>query len=334
MKKKLRILGILIAALFAMNVSYGQIDIDSLYMVGDATMAGWNISNPVPLNIDETDTSIFVWKGELTVGDIKFPAFKGDWCDGRWFVADTANHAPGLSKFVTYEGCVDSLDNKWTITEAGTYQIIINLNDSTVRINQFNLYLVGSASPSGWNISDPTAMAQNETNKNVYSWEGPLVAGELKFSTFKGDWCDGNWLLATEANQGLAATGYRIYSGCPPGEEDIKWSVTSETAGNYLITIDLDANIITFELQTTNVYSYEEDVQIMYPNPVVNTFFISMQANGNLEIINVAGVSMRKTNLVSGINSIDVTNLNNGIYIIKIITENNETITKRAIVNK
>ena len=50
-----------------------------LYMVGDATPAGWNIDNPFEMTKDANDNFIFTYHGKLNVGELKFPIAKGDW---------------------------------------------------------------------------------------------------------------------------------------------------------------------------------------------------------------------------------------------------------------
>ena len=42
-----------------------------LYMVGDATPAGWNIDNPFEMTKDANDNFIFTYHGKLNVGELK-----------------------------------------------------------------------------------------------------------------------------------------------------------------------------------------------------------------------------------------------------------------------
>ena len=50
-----------------------------LYMVGDATPAGWSIDNPTELTRDANDQFVFTYHGKLNTGELKFPLSKGDW---------------------------------------------------------------------------------------------------------------------------------------------------------------------------------------------------------------------------------------------------------------
>ena len=86
-----------------------------------------------------------------------------------------------------------------------------------------NLYLLGDATPVGWDIGSPIKMTQSETSHYVWEWEGELTAGEFKMPTFTGDWCDGTWINASQPDQNLSATDYIITSGCDG--PDNKWRV-------------------------------------------------------------------------------------------------------------
>ena len=71
----------------------------------------------------------------------------------------------------------------------------------------------------------------------------------------------------------------------------------------------------------------------MYPNPAKETINISNVEKGNVYIYNVLGKEVLSTKCVDGNNSINVSSLVNGSYVIKILSEKN-IITKRLIMNK
>ena len=58
--------------------------VDHLYMVGDATPAGWSIDNPFEMTRDTENKYLFTYHGKLKTGEIKLPLSKGDW--GATFV--------------------------------------------------------------------------------------------------------------------------------------------------------------------------------------------------------------------------------------------------------
>lgn len=48
-----------------------------------------------------------------------------------------------------------------------------------------NIYIVGDATPNGWDIGNATDMEKIGTNLHRFTWTGNLRAGEIKFSCDK-----------------------------------------------------------------------------------------------------------------------------------------------------
>ncbi|MBO4996276.1 MAG: SusF/SusE family outer membrane protein [Muribaculaceae bacterium] len=100
---------------------------DKVYMVGNATPAGWNIDDPVPMIHDEENPELFYWEGRLEAGEMKLPlaAGKGWGCDyfmppvhgTDWDGDDTVVVIPGGNP-----------DNKWVISRPGNYRVEVNIN--------------------------------------------------------------------------------------------------------------------------------------------------------------------------------------------------------------
>lgn len=227
----------------------------NLYLIGDATESGWNIGSPVALTQSEIDPSIFTYEGLLVPGNLKFSTYTGDWCDGEWVNAAQADQGiDGTSDFIITQGC-DGPDNQWVVTEdtQGRYKITVDVANSSVSFEEMTpqfseLYAIGDATPNGWVPQDPSeAFTQSASDPFVFTYQAHLSAGEMKISTFKGEWCDGKWLNASEASQSLSDAGYIVTNGCDG--PDNKWVVTAETEGDYLITVDLYNETISFEMQ-------------------------------------------------------------------------------------
>jgi hypothetical protein len=262
---------------------------------------------------------------------MKFSTFTGDWCDGDWYNPATSNQAISNTSYIITSGC-DGPDNKWLIneSEAGDYKITINTENEVIRIEQLisydNIYIVGDASPSGWDITDPEAFTQDDTDPFVFTWQGNLAEGELKFSTFTGDWCDGDWLLATSADQSLSATDYSIFSGCPESDQDHKWKVTASDVGEYLITVDLNNNSISFASGSPikNIMLNRVKTKI-YPNTVSDFLFIEIKSvnKANVSFYNSSGSLIYKTTIASNLNMVDLTQVNySGLTIVKVESNN------------
>lgn len=225
----------------------------NLYVVGDGTQSGWDIGSPKAFTQDSTNPFIFVYEGLLAPGVLKISTFKGDWCDGDWINSPNDGDDLNGNGFIVTTGC-DGPDNKWSITSSnqGRYRITINFTTNTISFDKMipefsGLYVVGDASPSGWNIGAPEAFVQSEADAFEFTYQGTLTPGALKISTFSGDWCDGNWINSPQDGYELSNTDYIITNGCDG--PDNKWTVTSSTQGAYIITVNLYDETIKFELQ-------------------------------------------------------------------------------------
>ena len=105
------------------------------------------------------------------------------------------------------------------------------------------------------------------------------------------------------------------------------------TADQINVRID-DINITkvsgTAGIKTNNL----NELVSMFPNPTTGILNISStEANVSFEIFNVIGDKVLSNSLAKGNNSIDLSNLSNGAYFVK-INSNNQVSTKKVILNK
>lgn len=223
---------------------------NSLYMVGDATPAGWNITSPEPFVQNESDHLLFEWEGNLYTGEFKLYLLPGDWGNGAIRPEEDQREVSSADieneKFVMYAGAPD---NKWRVTEAGKYRLSFNLRDWTMSTTYLGsqdgpqvepivteaLYIVGDGCPSGWDINTPQALAK--TGNYTFVYEGNLYPGEIKLCCSTGDW-GVKWIRPVEANVAISHSGVAsedfVYLAAP----DNKWLVTE--GGKYRLTFDLE----------------------------------------------------------------------------------------------
>ena len=76
-----------------------------------------------------------------------------------------------------------------------------------------------------------------------FVYTGPLNAGELKFSKYQGEWCDGQWINSAENGQAITNTAFITTFGCDG--PDNKWKLSDDDAGDYEIRINLDTETMT-----------------------------------------------------------------------------------------
>ncbi|WP_169578121.1 SusF/SusE family outer membrane protein [Salinimicrobium xinjiangense] len=212
----------------------------SLYIVGDATESGWNIDNPASFTQSELDPFVFNYEGNFAPGEFKiFAGPMGDWC-GDWYRPQVDDKALESGAVIQAAGCEP--DNTWLVTDetVGRYRISLNTATNTIRFTKVNLHIVGDAGPNGWNINNPAPM---EYVNGDFVYTGPLKAGELKFSKYQGDWCDGEWINSAENGQSITNTEFITTFGCDG--PDNKWKLSADDAGDYEIRINLDTETMT-----------------------------------------------------------------------------------------
>ena len=205
----------------------------SLWVVGDATPNGWNIDSPNPMKKDPTNAFQFKFNEVLNVGDFKIPIATGDW--GADFFMPLTNH-PKLSETGVQLVSGGKPDNKWNISTAGAYKIVLNISTTpSISIKAFTpykqLWLVGDAVPSGWSIDAPTAMVPTAGNPYEFTYIGPLKAGEFKIPTTTGSW-DADFFMPPTNGEGITGKDAIIISG----GVDNKWKINE--AGTYKITFN------------------------------------------------------------------------------------------------
>ena len=228
-----------------------------LYLIGDATDGGWEITQATKMNYiksSDKEEDIFEWEGTLEGGPIRFVCQNTS--EGFW---------PGYAKDMSAEGNkmvyyktapTPDKDKSFDITLPGTYKITANTSTLEVVITPIdvedplyeNVWMIGDATPmaDGWSWSDMIKMIPNG---NVFTWTGNLKAGEIKFS-LDGPTVgafSGKFVFATKENANITTdTGIEIRE---TEGKDYKWKLSEAEAGTYTITINFNTNKISFEKQ-------------------------------------------------------------------------------------
>ncbi len=234
------------------------IEAESVYIVGDAAPTGWSIDAPTAM--EKKSRYVFTYEGELRAGELKACIATGDW--GVPFIRPASagvkigrsGVADGNFVFTT------APDDKWVVEEAGKYRLTFDLEKWTVSseflgeieqpegyepIETEVVYIVGDATPNGWSIDEPTML--NRASQYVFVYNGFLNTGELKACIATGDWgvpfirpASGGVKIG---KTGVADGGKFVFTASP----DDKWVV--ETAGEYVLTFDLEHYTLTAEFR-------------------------------------------------------------------------------------
>jgi hypothetical protein len=221
-----------------------------LYMIGTATSAGWNLANALPFTLSSSIPGTFVYQGSLSTGTFKLPVNKNS-CFCQDFYTKSSTDATKMVHNIAGSGA----DLQWQITQAGQYKVTADLLNLTIKIETIvgppfaQIYIVGDASPSGWDINNPKGFIQSSTNPFLFTYEANLTQGSFKIlAGAKGDWC-GEWYRPLTDGQALSSTAVAQNSGCTV---DNKWAIGAGDVGRYKITLDTQNN--TIKIQKVNLY--------------------------------------------------------------------------------
>jgi starch-binding outer membrane protein SusE/F len=204
----------------------------TLYIIGDASPKGWNTDNALALS-PQSDPTIFVYQGALNVGSFKLLTTSGQFLPSYNKGADNSH--------IVLRTLDSQADDKFSITEAAVYKITVSLLDLTITVAKVDLpayntiYMVGDATPNGWDIGNATPLVQNASNPFLFSYTGVMKKGDFKFPVNRNtDWGQDMFMKVDDTHMYLHHGG---------ASDDSKWSIAKK--GYYTITLNLLENSIT-----------------------------------------------------------------------------------------
>lgn len=204
-----------------------------LWMLGDAVPTGWDIDHPSEMRVDSSNLFVFTYNEILTAGEFKIPVATGNF--GTDYYMPLVNHQ-ALNETGVQLVSGGAPDNKWQITTPGAYKIKLDLQGLTMNITPFTPYtqiwMVGDATPVGWNIDTPQPMVPTPGNPYEFTYTGQLNPGEFKLPLATGNFgCD--YFMPVINGSGPGSTQMKFI---PAGNPDFKWKIA--LAGTYKVTIN------------------------------------------------------------------------------------------------
>lgn len=180
-----------------------KVEFVNLYLVGDATAAGWDNNatnaNMYPLLGNQSVSASYTYTGYFKAGGFKLIKTKGSW-DAQYGAGSSAGT---LSS--------DGGSGNITVTTAGYYKFSANVATMTYTLEPVTpssatyptIGIIGDSTPNAWNSS--TAMTQSTFDSHIwYLTNVILTNGELKFRA--NDAWDVNWGSSDEGF-GTATSG-------------------------------------------------------------------------------------------------------------------------------
>lgn len=234
-------------------------DYQNIWIIGNATPAGWNVPSTIELN--KKNQVEFEYKGPLYEGELKFMLQndKGFECD--YLMAETNGASIFSTKMIrkNYPETNDANDTKWKVnlSETGNYRITLDTYMMEITFEKIEIpdnlpikavWMTGSATATQWDTPFKIAFQYNpDEKKGTFVWEGHLDPGEIKFplSNTEGFECD---YLMPEVNGTSVTNAQKMVRKNYPDntdENDYKWRV--DEAGKYKISLNVIDMTVKFE---------------------------------------------------------------------------------------
>lgn len=156
----------------------------------------------------------------------------------------------------------------------------ITIIDGNLPIKTSTLFMVGDATPNGWNIDAPTPLTASEADPMIFEWTGSLNKGEMKLCLTTGNW-DAAFIRPMTAGEEISKTNitnktFDMHAGDP----DNKWKVTEE--GKYKLSFDM--RNWTFSTE----YLGEKDKPAVEPIEADNVWMIGTATPGGWSLEDAA----------------------------------------------
>lgn len=114
---------------------------------------------------------------------------------------------------------------------------VLLLSLATGRAQDYStVYLIGAATPGGWDLSSASKMSAASEDEAIFTWEGHLKKDEFKFISNK-DWFWPGFLATVNGEKVEAGKTYNLRYSKDMIDEDYKFIPAEE--GDYKITVNL-----------------------------------------------------------------------------------------------
>lgn len=236
---------------------YADFVVDHLFVIGDAIWSGWGFANSTVLFPDENG----ICKATLYLEENKGFKFMAESdFEGLQF---RAGDADVTLKNDVASSLVSSEDNRedkyFMVSESANYDIVCDVNNKTITLTKSayqdahakhaELWMIGTATPNGWQIDKGVLLKQDAENPMVYTATANLKEGEFKFIVNKYMGFDQTAYVKDAADDSKV-----VYGG-----DDNKWTITE--AGTYDVKLDLANMTITVAKKgATGISSVNADV--------------------------------------------------------------------------
>ena len=228
------------------------IESETVYVIGNATSAGWEIAKALPMDRSTDDPYIFTWEGEMVRADyLLFSLNNKDW--SQMIRPIEKNQPVGTEPITDLRfNYPNSADNNFVVKTPGRYRFTINLRANTFSSEYKGndpvdpavsdvLYLVGNATPLNptWDINTVDKLERSASDPNVFTYHGELLGnGTFKLCFKTGTWAQA-WIHPMNDKEAIGeetVTDKPMQEPRQDGKDEL-WHVTK--GGIYTLTFNL-----------------------------------------------------------------------------------------------
>lgn len=238
----------------------GILKFDKLYLASGFTDWG----RPYEMTKSE-DGKTFTWTGNVTgdnqemkftllqqsiSGDVQLMPNMNGATNKNVALGEEMNAYP----VIYYDNGTIKRDNKWVITEKGTYTVTVNVETMKVKVEKLDdvVYLVGTVLvPEGGNPDDGydlkrapyfTKIADNKYELTIYLHEGDFkILSKIEYNNSNYD-----YYAPGENTPFVIGSSMNVDYRLGKNGQDYKWQVTTEQTGTYKLTLDVsDSSNVT-----------------------------------------------------------------------------------------
>ena len=221
---------------------------DKLLVIGDGVWGRWSLDRSAVMVRQSDSPEVFTYMGYLRADEeFKFLT------QAKWDEREYRNASAEPYLDATGNLCVGCDDNKFKVRESANYTVSCNLDDMTVSVTKSRwqdapiyhnvLYLVGDATPGGWDLGKSTPLTQSTSNPWMFSGRVSLTnVGDNRTASFK---------IATNCYGGYNEQKFYFRAAedsnkvSEDSTDDRQWSVDRD--GVYDVTVDLSTMSISLE---------------------------------------------------------------------------------------
>ncbi|MCH4154925.1 MAG: SusF/SusE family outer membrane protein [Muribaculaceae bacterium] len=286
---------------------------DKLMVVGEATWGGWSYDNAALMHNTSEAPHAFTYTGWMEANkDFKFL------CQAAWddqYNNGGATILDGTGKLVLNDKVNDT---KFQLATSGNYTIVCNLDSLTVtatkaeyqakKILHDELFIVGSATPGGWDLTKSLLLTQNASNP--FEFSGKHL--QLSAGTFK---------IAVNNRAGYGQKMYYRNTSdntkiTEDSSGDNQWSISGTAEYGYDVTVNLDDMTISIS-KASGIKSAEMD-NLKITKISDRSFMVTGAEGRTIKIYSVTGQVASEVNMAAASQTIDMNGNSAGIYIMRI----------------